>query len=73
MSRYNTFNDMYVAIQTHGTKSAGGPDRGCIGYEAYDNYFTGSYRMPKLWSFRIQKRHGVDLEQHDGSGLLPFL
>jgi len=27
--------------QTHGTKSAAGPDRGCRMYEAYHNYITG--------------------------------
>ena len=46
VERYNTFNDMYVPIQTHGTKSAGGPQRGCIGYEAYNNYFIGSTSSP---------------------------
>lgn len=46
VERYNTFNDMYVPIQTHGTKSSGGPQRGCIGYEAYNNYFLGSTSSP---------------------------
>jgi hypothetical protein len=44
--RYNTLDSNYVAIQTHGTKSPGGPQRGCIGYEAYNNYFTGSISTP---------------------------
>lgn len=39
--RYNTLNDSYVAIQTHGTKTAAGGWRGCRAYEAYHNYFTG--------------------------------
>jgi len=41
VSRYNTMNDEYIPIQTHGTKSSGGPWRGCRGYEAYHNYITG--------------------------------
>ncbi len=44
--RYNTLDSNYVSIQTHGTKSPGGPQRGCIGYEAYNNYFTGSTSNP---------------------------
>jgi hypothetical protein len=39
--RHNTLNDNYVAVQTHGTKTPAGPARGCRGYEAYNNYFTG--------------------------------
>lgn len=39
--RYNTINSAYVGIQTHATKSAAGPGRGCRGYEAYHNYFVG--------------------------------
>jgi hypothetical protein len=44
--RYNTLDSNYVSIQTHGTKSAGGPQRGCLSYEAYNNYFTGSTSSP---------------------------
>jgi hypothetical protein len=44
--RNNTLDNNYVSIQTHGTKSPGGPQRGCIGYEAYNNYFTGSTSSP---------------------------
>jgi hypothetical protein len=51
VSRYNTFNDMYVPVQTHGTKSSGGPDRGCIGYEAYNNYLLGSTSSPSSSGF----------------------
>ncbi len=40
--RYNTINSAYVGIQTHATKSPGGPTRGCRAYEAYHNYLTGS-------------------------------
>jgi len=39
--RYNTINSAYVGIQTHATKSAAGPGRGCRAYEAYHNYLTG--------------------------------
>jgi hypothetical protein len=46
VARYNTFDNMYVAIQSHGTKSAGGNQRGCNGYEAYNNYFSGSTSSP---------------------------
>lgn len=41
VARYNTFNDMYVPLQGHGTKSSGGAERGCLSYEAYHNYITG--------------------------------
>jgi hypothetical protein len=44
--RYNTLDSNYVSIQTHGTKSPGGPQRGCLSYEAYNNYFTGSTSSP---------------------------
>lgn len=44
--RYNTINDAYAGIQTHDTKTEGGPQRGCRGYEAYDNYFTGPTATP---------------------------
>lgn len=44
--RYNTINNAYVGIQTHATKSPGGPTRGCRAYEAYHNYFTGSTSAP---------------------------
>jgi hypothetical protein len=44
--RYNTLANNYVSIQTHGTKTPGGPQRGCIGYEAYNNYLTGSTSSP---------------------------
>ena len=44
--RYNTINSAYVGIQTHGTKSPGGPTRGCRAYEAYHNYGTGSSSAP---------------------------
>jgi hypothetical protein len=44
--RYNTINSAYVGIQTHGTKSTGGPYRACRGYEAYHNYFTGPSSSP---------------------------
>jgi len=37
--RYNTINDSYVGVQTHGTKSPAGPARGCRAIEAYHNYF----------------------------------
>jgi hypothetical protein len=39
--RYNTINDASVGIQTHGTKTPAGPQRGCRLLEAYHNYFTG--------------------------------
>jgi hypothetical protein len=42
VERYNTINDSYVGIQTHGTKSTGGPYRACRGYEAYHNYFSAT-------------------------------
>jgi hypothetical protein len=38
--RYNTINDAYVGVQSHGTKSQAGPARGCRAYEVYHNYFT---------------------------------
>lgn len=41
VSRYNTFNDEYISVQTHGTKTPAGPGRGCRGFEAYHNYITG--------------------------------
>jgi hypothetical protein len=41
VERYNTINAVYVGFQTHGTKTAGGPIRGCRGFEAYHNYITG--------------------------------
>jgi hypothetical protein len=44
--RYNTVNDAYAGIQTHDTKTEGGPQRGCRGYEAYHNYFTGPTATP---------------------------
>jgi hypothetical protein len=44
--RYNTLDNNYISIQTHGTKSPGGPQRGCLSYEAYNNYFTGSTSVP---------------------------
>jgi len=37
--RNNTIQGSYT--QTHGTKSAAGPDRGCRLYEVYHNYITG--------------------------------
>jgi hypothetical protein len=42
VERYNTINSAYVGIQTHGTKSTGGPYRACRGYEAYHNYFSNT-------------------------------
>lgn len=38
--RYNTFQGMTVAVQTHGTKSPAGPGRGCRAYEFYHNYIA---------------------------------
>jgi Abnormal spindle-like microcephaly-assoc'd, ASPM-SPD-2-Hydin len=38
--RYNIFTNMTVAVQTHGTKTAAGPGRGCRGYEFYNNYIA---------------------------------
>lgn len=45
--RYNTLDSNYVSIQTHGTKTPGGPQRGCLSYEAYDNYFTNTTGTPE--------------------------
>lgn len=45
--RYNTMDSNYVGIQTHGTKSSGGPQRGCNSYEAYNNYFTNTTSTPE--------------------------
>jgi hypothetical protein len=45
--RYNTLDNNYVPIQTHGTKSSGGPQRGCLSYEAYNNYIKGSTSTPQ--------------------------
>lgn len=42
VERYNTIDSAYVGIQTHGTKSTGGPYRSCRGYEAYHNYFSNT-------------------------------
>ena len=39
--RYNNSDHASVMVQTHGTKSQGGPIRGCRAYEAYNNYVTG--------------------------------
>jgi hypothetical protein len=39
--RYNTFNGVTTSVQTHGTKSPAGPERGCRAYEFYHNYITG--------------------------------
>lgn len=39
--RYNNINYPAVATQTHGTKSTGGPSRGCRSIEVYHNYVTG--------------------------------
>jgi hypothetical protein len=44
--RYNTINDAYVGIQSHGTKSPAGPARGCRAYEVYHNYFTAPGNNP---------------------------
>jgi hypothetical protein len=40
--RYNTFNTASTTTQTHATVSAGGPIRGCRGYEYYHNYIQHS-------------------------------
>jgi hypothetical protein len=40
--RYNTFNGATVTVQTHGTKSPAGPQRGCRGYEYYHNYIISA-------------------------------
>jgi hypothetical protein len=38
VSRYNFFHAMTSAVQTHATKSTGGPERGCRAMEIYHNY-----------------------------------
>ena len=38
--RYNYLNDNTTAVQTHGTKSPAGSERGCRGIEVYHNYIT---------------------------------
>ena len=40
--RYNTFSGNTVTVQTHGTKSAAGSQRGCREYEYYHNYVTAT-------------------------------
>jgi hypothetical protein len=40
--RYNSFNGATVAVQTHGTKTPAGSQRGCREYEFYKNYITNS-------------------------------
>ena len=40
--RYNSFNTASTTVQTHATVSAGGPIRGCRGYEYYHNYIQHS-------------------------------
>jgi hypothetical protein len=40
--RYNNIVNSLVAIQTHGTKSPAGADRGCRMSEIYHNYITNS-------------------------------
>jgi hypothetical protein len=49
--RYNTFNGMTVAEQTHGTKSDGGSIRGCRAFEFYKNYIkAGTTEMDAMTS-----------------------
>ena len=38
--RYNYMNDNTTAVQTHGTKSPAGPERGCRGIDVNHNYIT---------------------------------
>lgn len=50
VERYNYFNAPYVAIRDHGTKTAGGPNRGCRGYEGYHNFITGPGGASTGWA-----------------------